>query len=296
MPMIVPSERPEETPPVTDEYAFRPAHTRPIRLAESIAAQLRERILNGSLPSGTLPKQEELMDMFRVSGPSLREALRILEVEGLITVRRGKIGGAEIHRPDGASAAHAIGLTLQGEGTRLHELAETLLAFEPTCASACALREDRLEVIHVALEANLDQTAEAVGNGPAFTRLAREFHDLVVERTPNSALRMLVRSLVAIWSAQEESWAVKASEVGQYPSNEAQTEVLETHRKIAANIYRGNASAAEKLARKHLSVSQDLVLAQYGDRIIDAASPLAIEGFRNLSYARREDTQPLRVI
>jgi DNA-binding FadR family transcriptional regulator len=280
---------------VGDELAFRPGGTRPIRLAESIAAQLRERILNGSLPNGTLPKQEELMQMFRVSGPSLREALRILEVEGLITVRRGKIGGAQIHRPDGASAAHAIGLTLQGEGTRLHELADTLLALEPACASACASREDRLEIMTAALEANLEQTAAAVGDGPKFTHLARTFHDLVVERTPNSALRIIVRSLVAIWSAQEESWAVSVNESGQYPGVAAQEEVLDTHRKIASRIYRGNAAAAERIARKHLSASQKLILTQYGDRVVDATSPLAIEGFQKLSQTGGPTSSPLSV-
>jgi GntR family transcriptional regulator, transcriptional repressor for pyruvate dehydrogenase complex len=280
---------------VSDDLGLRPAGTRSVRLAESIAAQLRERILSGSLPNGTLPKQEELMQMFRVSGPSLREALRILEVEGLITVRRGKIGGAQIHRPDGASAAHAIGLTLQGEGTRLHELAETLLAFEPMCASACALRADRVEIMSVALEANLDLTAGAVGDGPEFTRLARTFHDLVVERTPNSALRLIVRSLVAIWSAQEESWAALANEAGQYPDVAAQEEVLDTHRKIASKIYRGNVTAAERIARIHLSASQEMIIAQYGDRVIDATSPLAIEGFQKLSQTGETKPSPLSV-
>jgi GntR family transcriptional repressor for pyruvate dehydrogenase complex len=281
----------------SEDFSFRPAQSRPVRLAETIAAQLRERILNGSLSNGVLPKQDELMEMFRVSGPSLREALRILEVEGLITVRRGKIGGAEIHRPDGGSAAHAIGLTLQGEGTRLHELAEALLAFEPTCASACASRADRVSAVRDALDMNLEQTQAALGNGPEFTRLSREFHDLVVERNPNSAMRIVVRSLVAIWSTQEESWAVEASEVGRYPELSAQQAVLDAHSKIAANIYRGNAAAAERIARKHLGASQQVVLTQHGDRVIDAASPLAMEGFRNLSYGRRHGgLHSLRVI
>jgi GntR family transcriptional repressor for pyruvate dehydrogenase complex len=274
---------------------FRSPRTKPALIADTIAAQLRERILSGNL-RGTLPKQDELMATFGVSGPSLREALRILEAEGLITVRRGKIGGADIHRPDGGSAAHAIGLTLQGERTLLHELADALLDFEPTCAAACASREDRLKVLRPALAENLERTADLVGDGPEFTRLGREFHDLIVDATPNTVTRLLVRSLVAVWSAQEETWATEASEVGQYPDKEAQQAVLEAHRRIAEHIFRGNATAAEKAARKHLHATQELVLTEYGDRIVDASSPQAAQGLRNLSYARSGIWRPRRVI
>src|SRR6478736_7209435 len=60
---------------------------RPLRLAEAVADALRNRILNAEYADGAmLPKQEELVDEFGVSLPSVREALRSLETEGLITV------------------------------------------------------------------------------------------------------------------------------------------------------------------------------------------------------------------
>src|SRR4029079_12199745 len=66
-------------PPATE---FRPQLRQP-RLAELVAAALRSRILSGRLPDGSmLPKQEELIEEFKVSKPSMREALRILETEG----------------------------------------------------------------------------------------------------------------------------------------------------------------------------------------------------------------------
>lgn len=267
-----------------DQRRFVSARAKPVRVAETIAAELRERILNGSL-GGVLPKQEELMDMFRVSGPSLREALRVLEMEGLVTVRRGKIGGAEVHRPDGASVAHAIGLTLQGERTHLHELGDAVLAFEPTCASACAGREDRLTELCPALDGNLERTAQVLGDGAEFTRLSRQFHALVVDGTPNRALRLMVRSVVAVWSIQEETWASEAEEFGRYPELEAQRDALKAHRAIAERIKAGKPDLAEQAARRHLGASQQLVLTGFGDRLIDAVSPRATEGFRNLSPA-----------
>jgi DNA-binding FadR family transcriptional regulator len=251
-------------------------------VAETIAAELRERILNGTL-EGVLPKQDQLMDMFGVSGPSLREALRVLEMEGLVTVRRGKIGGTEVHRPDGASVAHAIGLTLQGERTHLRELGAAVLLFEPTCAAACAGREDRFSEVCPALEENLERTANALGDGAEFTRLSRKFHALVVDGAQNRALRLMVRTMVAVWSIQEETWASEAAEHGEYPELAAQRAALKAHRAITAHIRAGDAERAEQAARRHLRATQEVIVAEFGDRLIDATSPRATEAFRTLS-------------
>lgn len=233
------------------------------------------------------------MATFRVGAPSIREALRILEVEGLITVRRGKVGGAEVHRPDGASVAHAIGLTLQGERTNLRDLAEALLFFEPVCAAACAASPGRHHVLLPALEDNLRRSTAALGNGPEFTRLGRDFHDLVVDSTPNTAVRLLVRSLVAVWTTQEQTWASESWEAGRYPDLGTQGRLLDEHTRMAAAIAAGDAAGAEELARRHGESRQGLILAGHGDRLIDATSPDATAGFRRLSFPAgrsRDDT------
>src|SRR6516165_9810097 len=83
------------------------------RVAETVAAELRSRILSGDRDY-RLPTQNQLVKEFGVSYPSVREALRILKTEGLVTVRRGSVGGAEVHRPDESAAAYHLGLALQG--------------------------------------------------------------------------------------------------------------------------------------------------------------------------------------
>src|SRR4051794_13103182 len=90
------------------------------RLAEMVAAVLRDRIVSGELEDGAmLPKQEDLLAEFRISPPPMREALRILETEGLITVRRGNTGGAIVHRPQPGKAAYMMGLVLQSRAVPL---------------------------------------------------------------------------------------------------------------------------------------------------------------------------------
>jgi len=76
------------------------------RLAEMVASALRDEILSGSLTEGdTLPRQEDLLADFQVSPPAVREALRILETEGLVSVRRGNVGGAVVHVPSARGVA-----------------------------------------------------------------------------------------------------------------------------------------------------------------------------------------------
>src|SRR5215831_3760109 len=163
------------------------------RIAETVAAELRTRILVGDGPDDyRLPTQEQLVKEFGVSYPSVREAIRILETEGLVTVRRGNVGGAEVHRPDQSSAAYHLGLALQGARVTLGDLAAGLRTLEPMCAAECARREDRAELIIPALEANIEESATLIGEGLPFTHTARDFHDLIVSFTPNATIRYVV--------------------------------------------------------------------------------------------------------
>jgi DNA-binding FadR family transcriptional regulator len=207
-----------------------------------------------------------------VSYPSVREALRILETEGLVTVRRGSVGGAEVHRPDQSSGAYHLGLLLQGGRVTLGDLAHGLLLLEPLCAGEVARRADRATAVVPALTANVDASAEAVSDGVAFTRIAREFHDLVVAFTPNDTMRYVVRSLVALWSAQEQQWAATRTKRGEYPSPSAARGAVRTHRRLVDEIAAGRVDETQAIARRHLAATQALVLERYNDDVVNAAS------------------------
>jgi DNA-binding FadR family transcriptional regulator len=251
-----------------------------------VAAELRLRILRGG-QTGRLPTQDRLVKEFGVSYPSVREAIRILETEGLVTVRRGNVGGAETHRPDDASAAYHLGLVLQGGGVTLADLAEGLRQLEPGCAAACARRPDRATAVIPQLRENLDQSAALVTNGVAFTQTAREFHDLVVSLTPNATIRYVVSSLVRLWSAQEETWAEVLTRRGEYPDAAQARAALRTHRRIVDEIEAGRAAAAERVSRAHLAATQALLLQRFDDDVVNAASASARLAIRSLRGERR---------
>jgi GntR family transcriptional regulator, transcriptional repressor for pyruvate dehydrogenase complex len=241
------------------------------RIAEIVASELRGRILAAD-GDYRLPTQDQLVGEFGVSYPSVREAIRILETEGLVTVRRGNVGGAEVHRPDESSAAYHLGLSLQARRVTLGDLAVGLQLLEPLCAAECARRKDRAEVVTPALEASIAESASVTSDGVAFTRVARQFHDLLVSFTPNATVRHVVGTLVTLWSAQEQTWAEAMTQRGEYPSSREAARAVATHRHIADEIAAGRAAEAEQIARAHLRATQKLVLERFEEGIVNVSS------------------------
>lgn len=265
-----------DQPPSAAAAARRGARLPQHRIAETVADELRSRILAADAGDGyQLPTQDQLVAEFGVSYPSVREAIRILETEGLVTVRRGNVGGAEVHRPDESSAAYHLGLALQARKVTLADLADGLQLLEPLCPAQCARRPDRAESVVPALTAAIDKSAEVTGDGVAFTRTAREFHDLLVAFTPNATLRHVVGSLVTLWSAQEEAWAKAMTVRGEYPSPAQAGQAVSVHRRITDEIAAGRAQQAERIARAHLAATQALVLARFDASIVTVSTAQA---------------------
>src|SRR5206468_8210688 len=111
-----------------------------------------------------LPKQEELAERFDISGPSVREGLRILEAEGLITVRRGKFGGAFVHTPHPVNAAYTLALVFEAKRVPLHEIVSALRDLEPLCAGRAAARADRATAVMPRLQELQTQMLAAQGS------------------------------------------------------------------------------------------------------------------------------------
>jgi GntR family transcriptional repressor for pyruvate dehydrogenase complex len=251
----------------------QPGKIAQLRMAELVASALRERILAGGIGDGSsLPKQDELVAEFGVSYPSVREALRILETEGFITVRRGNRGGAIVHAPDIGTAGYALGLTLQAMQVRVPDLGAALATLEPLCAANCAQRADRDTVVVPELEKLLAESARCLDDGPAFTRASRAFHDTLVTFEPNATLRVVVKSLTSLWSVQEETWAEVQMSQGAYPSRGDSAAAQKAHERLVAGIAAGDPAEVERLATAHLSAAQSFVCRSLHDRVIDAAS------------------------
>ena len=227
------------------------------RLAEMVADILRAQILSGELQSGSLiGRQEDLIETFKVSKPSIREALRILETEGLVTITRGNVGGVIVHRPDPSNATYMLGLVLKSQGASMKDIGTALRAIEPVCASLCAERTDRhAEIIPRLRKIQSDAREWVVEDEVRFTSLMRKFHEELVTSCGNTTLILLVGALEKLWTHNESEWAKHLVEDGQFPALEFRTRSIELHETIIGKIELGDSVGVGALLQSHLEDS-----------------------------------------
>ena len=110
-----------------------------MRLSDDIAQQLECAIREGRFVAGhTLPSERELANTFNVSRPIIREALRILEIHGLVTIQQGC--GTLVKDPDMDILSQPISEWLDKNRQWLNEYYEARQAIEPACAALAARR------------------------------------------------------------------------------------------------------------------------------------------------------------
>ena len=237
----------------------RPAQEfRPRRVAELVADQLRRQIITGELAT-ELPREEVLLDQYPVSRPSLREAFRILETEGLIRVRRGRVGGAEIRRPTVASAAYHLGLLLQSKSVQLSDLATARLVIEPACTEMAASHDGRTEIARELDELIAENETLLDAASRQFTASAQLFHAAITRMCGNVTMSLLAGALEEVWNTHEQTWADEAATEGSYPDLSLRKDVIKAHRAIARRIAKGDSAGAGRAMRAHLELSQPYV-------------------------------------
>jgi GntR family transcriptional repressor for pyruvate dehydrogenase complex len=225
------------------------------RLAEQVADRIRAQIISGGLADGDpLPKSEELIRRYPVSLPTLREAMRILEAEGLITVRRGRLGGAVVHRPSPAKLGYNLGLVLAAQRSGIGDVAVALRHVEPACAALCAARDDRARTVVPRLRELHEEYLARIGDLPAVVGVSRRFHEALVGLCGNPPLIVLAGALEALWSSHEEGWASRTEPRG-VPLRRRK-EAGAVHGKILDLIEAGESEAVHRLVAAHLAAAQ----------------------------------------
>jgi DNA-binding FadR family transcriptional regulator len=241
------------------------------RLAELVADELRRRILDGNLADGQmLPNQETLLAEFDVSKPSLREAQRILETEGLITVRRGNVGGAQVHYPDARHAAYTMALVLQRLKVSLDDVGRALKHLEGTCTALCASRPDRKEAVVPALRECNRLAEESLKDELAYVAATAEFHTNLVRHCGSQTMGLLVGSLESLWLGHVQAWAELTASEGQFPNPDYRRQGLSVHEEITDLIEAGEVVAASELAESHFDPQQFYRTPTDGSRQVDA--------------------------
>ncbi|WP_235826333.1 FadR/GntR family transcriptional regulator [Candidatus Frankia alpina] len=218
------------------------------KMAELVASDLRQAIIRNTLTEGqALPPEAVLMGQYGVSRPTLREALRILEAESLITVRRGAGGGARVQSPNPAVAARYAGLVLEHRGTTVADVWDARLMLEPPTAAALARRRTKTDLR--ALRASLAEHDAATDRAQG-VRLHNEFHTLVVNLAGNETLALLINLLGEI--INRTTWTRVKADLGTPELERAERDTVRVHATLVDLVEAGDAAGAQDLWRRHL--------------------------------------------
>jgi DNA-binding FadR family transcriptional regulator len=229
------------------------------RLAEIIAAELRDGILLGTYQDGdSLPKQEDLIERFGVSPPSIREALRVLETEGLVTVQRGNVGGAIVHSPRADKVAYMLGLVLQHQGVAVRDIVATLVRLDPACAALCAERTNRKRSVVPLLRANLRESKRVLADPEKYAPIAHDFHDIMVDNCGSPTMSLVVGALESLWTGHVARLTGASRPSAHTTTLEARTASWNEHAELLEFIAAGDGDGAQQLAHRHLTTHDDL--------------------------------------
>lgn len=225
----------------------------PLLVAESIAGQIAA---DGLRPGDRLPVEAEMLRRYEVGRASLREALRILEVQGVLEIRVGAGGGPFVASPQPQKVARVLSLMLRLSGVSFAEVMDARLVLAPALARQAALHRTPAQLAALwANQAELDATPRA---DPAFMAVNQEFHVLVAEAAHN-------RVLAAEWATL--STIADGSAAGVRYDTASRSAMVKAHRKIISEVEAGDGPAAEAAMTRHLTAAFDYVREHYGHLI-----------------------------
>jgi DNA-binding FadR family transcriptional regulator len=232
----------------------RPARTQVHhpRVAERVADRLRDRILGSELGDGdVLPKQEELIEEFRVSPPSLREALRILETEGLVTIIRGNVGGATVQVPRPETVAYMLAMMLQARAIEIDDVKASLGEMEAMCAAMAARLPDRSALV-ARLWARIEES-RAVLDDDEYVHVGRHFHEDFVAGCGNGTLVAVLGAIETLWSAHVEELTNRTADIVVFADPAFRLRNLKEHIAITKAIENGDPTRASRLVQAHMT-------------------------------------------
>ena len=222
------------------ELPFRDGGQRQ-KLSGRVARQIVDYIVENEIPPGqTLPPERAMLERLGVSRGTLREALRILEVHGLISLKPGPTGGPVVEPMSGRQLGLASTLHFHMAGATFRELWEARVTIEPLMARLAAERKS--PQVRERLRAVMGR-AQAVSRDHVYVEAASDFHTTLSGMTGNRVLDLYAISFSAVWNAHVRGLA--------FPEEE-RSRVFEHHDAIAEAVIAGDGERAERLMRDHM--------------------------------------------
>jgi len=224
---------------------------RQVKMSERLASAIVGLVIEQGLKEGDrLPNESEMVEQFGVGRGSLREALRILETYGLISLRSGPGGGPVVLNVSPADVSRSFSLYLKLSGATIRELADARKVIDPLMARLAAENMDELAAQQ--LRDALDREEKAARDKTTVVATANDFHYVLASLTGNSVLNLVATSLKEMYTSRFVM--IGLAERVTRPS------IRKEHRRIGDAVLSGDGDLAEKLMREHAAKHFDQAL------------------------------------
>lgn len=243
--MINSSELPAMIVPLVE-----PVRKTSVRLARELANY----ISTNDMPEGTqLPSEVEMARTFGVGRTTLREALRLLEIRGVITIRVGRGGGPVVRQPQTTDLAEGLALVLQFQTATLSDIVDARLILEPVAARHAAevMTPSLLDELRTTVDAMLAQP-----DGRVFGRENARFHSLLAHTLDNPVISVYIDCLKHLHDGRQFGIEYAAKHVHA---------VSRAHLAIIEALEVKDPDLAESAMRKHLEDTRGYWSRKYAD-------------------------------
>jgi GntR family transcriptional regulator, transcriptional repressor for pyruvate dehydrogenase complex len=214
------------------------------RISEVIVEQIRLLMRQGKLvPGDRLPSERSLCERFGVSRVTVREALRVLEANGLVGIRVGARGGAFVTKPSSARVGESLADLMTLTPMTAAEVTEARMVFELGILPLVVERATEEDIEE--LRGLVAQGRSALEDGSYTMAMSAAFHVRVASSTHNPAIEMLVHSFHGPLLMSLQQAQVAAPLMGHLGAQE--------HSELVEAIERRDVERAREIMTTHLS-------------------------------------------
>lgn len=224
------------------EGYFMLNNSRPQKTAIIVAQRLVADINKGGNQVGdNLPPERAMLEQYGVGRGTLREALRFLELQGIITLKPGPGGGPIVQHPDSTALETSLTLALQFDKAEFRTIAEARVGLEPMMTRLAAERMSSEQL--VCLRGSVDNMADNLGDQAVFLEENKRFHDLIAHGSGNAMFGRVIQALLGI---------LDGSAIGiDYPENR-RSAVQKAHLQILEALEQRNPAEAAASMSEHI--------------------------------------------
>ena len=162
-------------------------------LAQRIVGDINRR---GNTVGDRLPPERLMLEDYEVGRGTLRESLRFLELQGVISLKPGPGGGPVVQQPDATSLATSLTLLLQFANAPFRTIAEARGGLEPMMAQLAAQRMSDAQLAD--LKTSVDTMQDHLDDQSVFLEENKRFHDVIAHGSGNAMFGYLVDALLGI--------------------------------------------------------------------------------------------------